>query len=132
VVTGIENLRSSRWGKSKWSQRETPGAVSKGGDGHCPVGAFVGAEDDCGPAVPGALVNLFEGHAVLPADGAEPGAERDGVLVRHSFSVSLFGGVVDDHSVRSVTVECPDSALLGGFVPRSGREPTVPGDKSDH
>ena len=26
---------------------------------------------------------LLEGHAVLPADGAEPGADRDGVLAGH-------------------------------------------------
>ena len=59
------------------------GEVGQGGDGHGPVGAFVGAEDDGGPAVPGALMDLLQGQAVLPADGAEPGAERDGVFAGH-------------------------------------------------
>ena len=44
------------------------------------VGAFVAAQEHPRPTAPGPLVNLFEGHAVLPADGAEPSAERDGVL----------------------------------------------------
>ena len=113
---------SNRAARERPADRAGRGGIRPGSIGgaahlrHGPVGAFVGAEDDCGPAVTGALMNLLQGHAVLSADGAKPGAECHGVTRGASFSVSLFGEVVDGQVMRSVIGVCPDSALLGGFV----------------
>ena len=80
--------RSARCGSGRWfggqevfgADRVDRGEFGQGGQGHRPVGAFVGAQDIRRPAPSGSLVNLLEGHAVLLSVGAQSSAERDRVL----------------------------------------------------